>query len=153
MDDTQEQNPYAPPVSSGPRLSPSLSIALGIILLVVIGATFWLNASLGIGVVLVAIPAYVRAVRLSSVRAEMGEQLSNANRIFGFLGSVGVVVGCAIAGAIAFFGTCTGMLMTGIINIEAGWMITVLLSVVGFLFAAGLLFRVAWPARRRPPAD
>lgn len=153
MEEPDQENPYAPPTASSERrLSPRLSVTLGVILLIVIAVAFLLDVSLGVGVVLVAIPAYARAVRLSSIRAAKGLCVSNLDRILAFLGSVGVVVGCVVAGAIAFFTTCTGLVFSGAIATEAGGVITIVLSVAGFLFAVVWIYRLTWPSKPRPPS-
>ena len=152
MEEQDQENPYAAPAPTSQVLSPRLSLTLGVVLLAVIVIAFLLNVALGFGVVLVAIPAYIRAVRLSSVRVDEGRELSKMDRLMGFLGSLGIVIGCAIAGAIAFMGTCTGLVVSGVIESDSGAMLTIVLSVAGFLFAAGLLYRLAWPPKPRPPS-
>ena len=142
-----EENPYSAPnvEATSTELPLKLSVPLAIVLLTLIVALFFVNIGLGIFAVIVAVPAYVRAVTRSWVRAEKGETLSTGDRVLNFLGSLMVVLVCAIAGGIAFFATCLAGLMVS--NGESV-VLTLSASAFCFLCAAGVIFWAWWPRRR-----
>ncbi len=155
MSDSQQQdsnrpNPYAAPDEAlgddrGSRIS--LPLLLGLIAIII--ALFFLNVGLGVGAVLLAIPAYARAARRSAVRLSAGQTVTSLDRFLSFLASLTVVIGCVIAGCIAFFVTCTVSIPAANTGEYAVWGV-IIVSLLGFLFAAGLLYRVAWPAKITP---
>ena len=149
MEEHDQPNPYAPPASSAEaQFIRRFSVPLAILLLVFIVGAFALDIAFGVGILMLAIPAYARALRISSLKARTGVDLSATARLLGFLGSVGVVVACVIAGCIAFFATCTGALATELLMTEVGGIVSIILCGLGFLLAAGLVYWAAWPKRR-----
>lgn len=145
-------NPYIPPSESPGTAAPSqLSIPLAVLLVAFIVGVFFVNIGLGIGVLLLAIPAYARAVGSSAQRLAEGKSLTIFDRLLGFFGSVAVVVACAFAGCCALFATCTGaIVIVGIPSGGQGDVASFLVPIVaigGFLFAAISVYRAAWPRR------
>ena len=152
-------NPYSPPLeprSGGIPLNASLPLGLGLAAILVVA--FMIAPGIGLGLSLLAVPAYVRALSLSSQRVARGETLTVAQRVLGFLGSVGVVLVCAIAGGIAFFFTCLGGVSlaagTGF-NSEAAIFVAIAICAIGTLTSAGLVYWKYWPnlPRRRRGSD
>ena len=146
-----DANPYAPSSAPGEAqrhipLSVSVSLALG--LLTVLAGAFLISPGLGVGLTLLATPAYVRAVARSSQRVAAGEAVGNADRILAFVGSIGVVVTCTIAGAIAFLGTCFGALAVSA-NTGLELSFVLIASSLGFLLAFALVYWGYWPTFRQ----
>lgn len=155
-DDHHEETPYASPLSDANEgASSKLSLPLFVGLLTLVILAFWLNIGVGIGVLLISIPAYARAAGVTSQQAHSGHVSSTSERIVAFLGSIGVVLACCVAGGIAFFATCTASLffvspLEQTFGGGAGIWFLVGASCLGFLAAAALVYNVCWPRRKRP---
>lgn len=148
----KKENPYeasASDATAAAELPPTVSVPLAVILLLLIILLFFADVGLGVAAVIVAVPAYVRAATRSWRRVAAGQSLSVGDRILHFFGSLAVVAICAIAGGIAFFATC----LTGLLYSEATssdhMVLTLGLSCLCFLGAAGVLYWACWPRRRR----
>lgn len=154
-DSRADENPYAAPVVATivERMPAKLSVPLGLLLLAIIVAAFFFDVGLGVGCLLLAVPAYARAVGNTVRKARSGVEASLTDRLLSFLASVGVVIVCGIAGGIAFFGTCTASLMVAV-PMQGGWdgdgffMLLILLSCLGFFGCAGFVYWTLWPRRK-----
>ncbi len=150
-DSPPELNPYAASISEPtalPRgLRPSISVPLAIALVIFIAFVFYANIGVGIAITLVTVPAYIRAVASSFRKIAEGQEITDADRVVAFVGSLGIVLLSAISGAIGFFFTCFALLVTTKGN-GSGLVIFALLS-LGFLISAGIVYWATWPRRKR----
>lgn len=153
-------NPYATvsTVSHTDPISPKVSIPLAVGLAVLILLACIVNLGLGISLLLVSVPAYIRAANSSFQKVLAGAQLSTSDRVQAFVSSVVVVGVCAIAGGIGFFATCVGVLVVGSagagaieanIGSEAIVLLAILICGIGFFSAAGVVYWLFWPRRKR----
>jgi len=146
-----EVNPYETPgdsTLSGPAMAPGISIPLALLLVGIIAVAFLVNVGLGIGSLLLAIPAYVRAI---AVPRAAGVSPSTWQRVGAFIGSLAVVLLSAVSGCILFFVTCTAGLLSGGVGLGSGafaeeLFIPICLS--GFIAGFCIIYWTLWPRRK-----
>lgn len=151
--ESAEANPYAAPLTDAAiatKLRWSFSVPMAIALTGIIAVTAFLNFGLGVIMGVMTIPAYIRAVRRSSVRFTEGESVTNSDRLLTFLGSLVLVLVFAGAAIFAFFITCTGGFFSGDVT-DVTVPIILIVSACAGLLAFGSLYWWSWPRRKQVP--
>ncbi|MCA9190521.1 MAG: hypothetical protein KDB03_02115 [Planctomycetales bacterium] len=128
-------------------------------LIVVSVGTLLTSPGLGLLVVLLATPAFVRTAVAARRRSTVGAPLSAGEKFLSFIGSLLVVITVAISAGVAFFLTCwvgfcgslaLSMASPNLKSLEnQSFMIGILSGLVVGLLVAGLMFWMMFPSRRK----
>ena len=151
-------NPAVPPT----RVRWDYSLPMGLTLVGVIVMLCFFNRGAGFLLAVVSIPAYLRAVRKSSVQVAEGFDITNLDRFLFFVASALMVAFFATTAFIAFLVTCSGSMMaleaagtTSLTWIGYGNGYESIAAIVAFavsLFAFGWQYWRSWPrvAKSKP---